>query len=468
MIDLIVWSAVFVVVWAMVVAGLHWKQIGVITPFSGFLLASIVFVMPGFIYFYFFYDKVEFVQNALLNALLGLAAATAGGFLAESQFIQPSYQHWKRPLGTIQWCYSPRTYLITALTTMVLVSTYFILLGYIPLLEGIRILLAEGFKPGLVNTPRIMRDIYVNPDAQYIPLQGMLEALRYVGMIIVCIWFVHWYRIGYRRRLALLILLAAVFWLVATGQRWPLLHLLAACLIYFSVVLPRRQFKRIVFTVAMAGMLVGTVLTALLGRTNEQLTSLLEVLYFGGGSLVGRVLYGNAIAPVLSFDLFPNRYSLLYGDSYLQNLISYLPGPYPSFPVTFYMIVIGDTRGFTAPPDFYTEAYLNFGYIGTVLISFLFGVVLVGVTRIILPLLKTLIGLSLYTTMTLYLSMTSSTGIAFFVGWIIVAGAIVGLSQVIVFIECFGQNFNTRFGWNWRDTTKHHRLRLLEKEVVRE
>ncbi len=432
-----IWTTVCVMAWTFTVAGLHWKQTGFITPFSGFLLASVVFVVPGFIYFYFFYDKAEFAQNALLNALLGLATAAVGGFLTELLFIQPHHLRWKRPLRTIRWGYHPCTYLITALILIALVSTYFILLGYIPLIEGIRTLFTEGFKPGLVNMPRIMRDIYVNPDAQYIPLQGLLELFRIIGMIIVCIWFSHWYRTGYHPRLALLIILAAVFWLIATGQRWPFLHLLFAYLIYFSIVSPIRQFKRIVVTVVVAGALMGTLLTAILGRTNEQLTSLLEVLYFGGGSLVGRFLYGNSVAPVLSFDIFPNRYPLLYGSSYLQNLTSYLPGPYPSFPVTLYVIVMGDTRGFTAPPDFFTEAYLNFGYVGTVLISFIFGAVLVGVSRIIVPLLRTVIGLSLYTTATLYLSMASSTGIVFSFGWIIAAGAVVGLLRATVFIERF-------------------------------
>lgn len=466
MIDLTLWTALGVMAWAVMVAWFHWKQWGIITPFSGFLIASVIFVSPGFIHFYFFYDKAGFAQNALLNASLGLGMATAGGYIAEHWFAQRRYSAWRRPLKAVRLRYRPRAYLMTAFILMIFVALYFVLLGYIPLLEGFRALLTEGFKPGLVNTPRVMRDIYVNPDAQYIPLQGLLEAFRYIGMIIVCLWFLHWYRLGYRRRIATWMMLAAIFWLVATGQRWPLLHLLLACLIYFSITLSTRQFWRVVLTVSLIGALVGTVLTALLGRTTEQLTSLLEILYFGGGNLMERILYGNAVAPVLSFDLYPGRYPLLYGGSYLQNLLSYLPGPSPSFPVTFNWIVMGDTRGFTAPPDFYTEAYINFGYMGTALLSFLFGVALAGVTRLALPLLRTLTGVSLYATMTLYLSMTSSTGVTFFLGWVVVAGAVVGLLQVAVFIERFLGRGSWRREEMQADTEKSRLGRPHEKGAI--
>ena len=440
MITVTLLTVILVMIWATIIARLHWRQWGFITPFSGFLLASVLFVCPGFIYFYLFYQAAGFAQAALLNSVLGLGMAALGGVFAECALKRPRFVRHAPPFQAVRLGYSPTAYLFAGVVLASLVALYFTRLGYIPLFAGIHTLLTEGFVPGLLNTPRNLRKVYINPEAAYIPLQGLFEALRIVGMIMVILWFIHFYRIRLHRRAALVMILLAGFWLAATGQRWPILHLLIATLVYFSITTSLPQFRRILLKIAVLGLLIGVTLSALLARTSEQLTSLMEITSFGAVDLLGRILYGNAYAPTLGFEIFPKYQPWLYGKSYLQNLLSYLPGPAPSFPVTFYQMVTQDRRGFTAPPDFYTEAYLNFGYLGTATVSFLFGILLTIIGRMCMPLLRTLLGISVFSTMTLYLSLVSSNGLFFSLSWgiasLIAFGCLYIGQQFVLLVSC--------------------------------
>jgi hypothetical protein len=269
-----------------------------------------------------------------------------------------------------------------------------------------------------------MRDIYINPDAAYIPLQGLLEAFRFVGLPMAAIWFVHRFREGKQRLLSVFMAALCLFWLVSTGQRWPLLHFLINLFAYFSFTTSYYHFRRVASRIILWGFVSGAVISALQARTNEVLIGLLEIAFFGVADLADRILFGNATAPVLSFQVFPYEYNWLWGQSYLQNLLCYLPGPYPSFPVTFNYMVMREQVGFTAPPDFYTEAYVNFGLIGTLIMSFLFGVLLAMLDKILLRYRDTVIGLSGISVVTTYAILTSTNSLIFNIGVLIVMGLV--------------------------------------------
>jgi oligosaccharide repeat unit polymerase len=312
---------------------------------------------------------------------------------------------------------------------------YFVLLGYVPLFMGLETLLTEGFSPRLLQKPRTMRDIYINPDAAYIPMQGLLEAFRFVGLSTVGIWFIHQYRIGRQRAFSLLMILLCIFWLISTGQRWPLLHFLLIALVYFSYTTPPHELRRALIRMIGFGAAFGVIISALQARTSDISGYLPEVLSFGVVNLAERILYGNAIAPVLSFDVFPREYDWLYGQSYIQNLLSYLPGPYPSFPVTFNYMVMKEQVGFTAPPDFYTEAYVNFGVLGVVVISFLAGIGLAFLDVWLQRYRASVLGVSAISVITTYAFLICTTSVTFSLRPLVVIGTVLMLFQLTRWID---------------------------------
>lgn len=424
MIDLVLLTALATMAVALSVGWLRWRQTGVIAPFGGFLIGSVFFVQLGFIYFYFVYEKATFAQDALLTISLGILLAAVGGTVALF-FLEPSPKPYRISFNQVRWAYPFKAYIIVAIILLSLTMLYFVLLGYVPLLMGLETLLSEGFTSRLLQKPRTMRNIYINPDAAYIPFQGLLEAFRFVGLSMASIWFVHRFREGKQRLLSVFMVAFCLFWLVSTGQRWPLLHFLINLFVYFSFTTNDCHFRRIASRIVVWGFVLGAIISALQARTNEVLVGLFEIASFGVANLTGRILFGNAIAPVLSFQVFPYEYNWLWGHSYLQNLLSYLPGPYPSFPVTFNYMVMKEQVGFTAPPDFYTEAYVNFGLIGTLIMSFLVGVLLAMLDKLIVRYRDTVIGLSALSIVTTYAILTPTNSLTFNIRPLIVMGIVI-------------------------------------------
>ncbi len=315
------------------------------------------------------------------------------------------------------------------------VLLYFYFLGYVPLVEGLKTLLTRGFTSGLVNTFRLERDSYLNEQARYIPLQGFLEAMRYAGLPIVGVWFLHFFREGIRRHLSMAILVTSGVLTVLTGQRWPLMCYMFALLIYISwaeKLTPR--FRRLAMSILLLSAFMGVILSALLGRTSQRGLTTPEIMSFGTTDLVQRIFVGNADVPFSSYEVFPAQRGWLYGQSWVQNLVSYLPGPSPSFPVEFYAMVTGGQFGYTAPPDFYTEAFINFGWIGVVVICVFWGVLL-AVLQAVIAEFRSLTNLSLAVIMTAFAAFSSVSGAAFLLAPLIIAGTLFVLVRVQRFLR---------------------------------
>lgn len=423
MIDLVLILSLSVMVSVIGFGWLRWRQTRVITPLGGFLIASVFFVQLGFLYFYFVYERAGFAQQALLTLSLGMLAVLLGGWLGLT-LLEPRSRIYQVPLRKVRWKYPMRVYGLVTLLLMGVTALYFVLLGYVPLFMALETLLTEGYTPGLLQKPRTMRNIYINPDAAYIPMQGLLEGFRFVGMSMVAVWFIHSYRLGKRRALSAAIVALCIFWLISTGQRWPLLHFLIVVLVYFSYTVPPRELRRVLARAGVIGVTFGIIISALQARTTDVSDRLLDIVSFGVFNLAGRILYGNAVAPVLSFDVFPREYGWLYGQSYVQNLLSYLPGPLASFPVTFNYMVMKDPVGFTAPPDFYTEAYVNFGVIGVLVISFFTGVGLALLDVWLMRYRDSVLGLSAVSVLTTYALLVCTTSIAFSLGPLLITGIV--------------------------------------------
>lgn len=259
-----------------------------------------------------------------------------------------------------------------------LAASYFFFVGQVPLFTAVGALAGSESLDGGLNTVRISRDSYVT-GADPIPLQGLLESVRYFG--------VPWagllaFQLRRQRKLGslmwLLLAAASLILIVSSGQRWPLMYAIAALLIFERLksarqvgAPPKRQhpsaddgFNGRLSTrrPLAAGLAAGVFLTMLLGRqsTDGGVLGLPKAV----AQLLDRAVTGYVATPILSFGEFTESTPLLFGQTYLQNLYAFVPGPGESYAVTFYRAVTGDQVGFTAPPDLFLEAWLNFGWVG--------------------------------------------------------------------------------------------------------
>lgn len=305
---------------------------------------------------------------------------------------------------------------------------YFVLLGSFPLVDGVRSLMAGNDEASVVNSIRVNRDVYINPDARYIPMQGLFELFRYVGMPMCALWAALSLRDHKVRHQGACLLIVTLCLVVASGQRWPLLYCVFALVV--SATSRRRITRRTRLRFASAGVVSVIVLSTLLGRRQEAGSSSLgEMVGTGASDLLDRILVEQALVPFLSYERW--NFGTLNGASYVQSLRAYFPGPGQSFSVDFYTGVTGDSTGFTAPPDFFTEAYLNFGLAGVLVFGLGWSLLLcywdnrgtnesLGVSRVPRDVV------------TIFLGFSSFTGPAFLFGVFIVFAFVLASSRILL------------------------------------
>lgn len=412
-----------------------------LSPLFLFVVTSILFVNVGFLVFYARSESEPWALTAVLAPTLGLLLVSLGGALTATALQLP--RRWsKLPARPVRLDLSYSSAVSVSLTVFAIVALYFVLLGYVPMLEGIQVLLSGGFVPGLVNTARINRDVYVNPDAKYIPLQGLLEIFRYFGLPVVAVWFLHFRRVKVRERFSTLMIAVALLLIVATGQRWPLMYMLLAIALYVSWTIPNAsKLRSAAARLGVVALGAAVLLSALLGRTHESGLSYLEMLAMGAGDLYARVFFGNVEVPFASYGIYGSQIPFLLGASWVQNLASYMPGPAPSFPVTFYQTVVGDQVGYTAPPDFYTEAYVNFGFWGVAFFSILWGSFLAGCQAVMTRAQWTVKNLGIAASLMTVAAFSSMSGVTILVsGSIVCCGvlAVVALHRMVATVAARG------------------------------
>lgn len=385
-------------------------QARAIPPLLAFIVASILFVNIGFIAYYLEHAPEVWAQTAVLSVSWGILLVGLGGFVAAVVLrAPPLWLRFSRRPEEHDISYGVA--MTAAAMIFGIVLLYFYFLGYVPLFRALSIMLTEGLRKGLLNTLRVARDVYVNPEARYIPLQGLMESFRYWGLPIVAIWSIHFYRRRVHPRASLFLLAMAVLLILSSGQRWPLMYMLAALAVYFTWVF--RGYKRAIRRVVLIGIIFGLGTTILLARFEVSGLTFGQLILRGASDLFQRILFGNVKIPFLSYQIFPAEKGWLYGQSWWQDLRAHLPGPQPSFPVAFYQLVTGDPRGFTAPPDFYTEAYINFGWLGVTVFSLCWGVMLSMFQILIGSGRQTLLRISLCAVLTMAVGFSVISGVAF-------------------------------------------------------
>ena len=370
-----------VILTAVTVAVLHFRREGGASLPGWFLLSSVVFVNIGFLTYYVRAgaDEAHWTAQGVVVTSTGLLTVTATTFLLMRS--AEAFQLADRPARR-RSDESTSRLLILAVGLLAPAWLYFYLLGSVPLFDGVTAVLRYGADGlGELQAARLARDPYAS-SGRRIPMQGALQVFRNLGAPIVFSYALVQLINGARRRPRIVVMAVALATSLAAGQRWPLLYLGLAALIAIgasSTGFPRKLFVRVGLVIAAIGVLI----SALQARTLTSLTGLRDALVFGTSDLLERAMVDQVYVPALSYGPAGDVFRFMYGDSYYKSLLSYLPGPGTSFPVDFYTEITGDRAAYTAAPDFYTEAYLNFGLLGVVVLSVLWALALVNVGTLI-------------------------------------------------------------------------------------
>lgn len=273
--------------------------------------------------------------------------------------------------------------ILIALTALFLAPSwlFYILQGSIPLFDGVSALLGGGAEQlGAMQASRLALDTYTGDTGEYLAGQGVLKVFRQFGVPLVSAVAILQIRAGESRPFRYVVLGLALLTTLAGGQRWPLMYLLGACLLALSSGARNLPWRKLL-AVATSGLVVGVVVSTLQKRTSERFGDFSDALVFGARDLFNRILLDQSLVSRASYTSNSALLEDRGGGTYVQSLAAYLPGPGTSYSVDFYGIVTGDWHGFTAPPDFYTEAYINWGLSGVLFMSFAFGMLLTLLSR---------------------------------------------------------------------------------------
>jgi hypothetical protein len=407
--------AVIVSVVAVRVALREIRTCGGITPFSAFLVASVAFVIVGFMITYLGTSDPGQDAFPVLNVSIGTAATIAGGALA----ARNRRNNNGKTLASEIMNLDPGRTILGALILLCIVLAPFVFTGGMPLISGVLQLFSSGLTGNMLSQIRNANNPYLNPDSVQLPLLGLFDELRYVGLEFFAVYAFRFWQLRIRPRLSVAVLFTSAFLLLANGQRWPLFYLVVTLTVYNSwnhreeKNATRKPQTVLVITFAVG---VAVVMSMLLGRNISGDVSLAEGIQSGFSDFGERLLVGNVVVPFAAYSIFPSTVNFLHGESYVLNVWSYVPGhPFPSFPVIFSQLVTGDPRNFTAPPDFFTEAYVNFGVIGTILISAVWGFTLSKMTDRMIR-CHTLLGNGMWAVATTLAAFASVGTLSWFVG----------------------------------------------------
>lgn len=338
-----------------------------------YVLVSLVFVNLGFFLNHLATGAVDGAPSSIgvMVTSLGLLSVVIGAIIGRHVFAKPPSSTDPNGISPID---RSDARLLT-LSAVILIPTwsYFVFLGFVPLFDAAIAIATSGIDGlGVLNQSRLSRDAYVDASASRIPLQGLLEIYRNLGVPVLFAFAYAQKRAGASPKLRIVIMGLSVISVLAAGQRWPLMYLIAAGVFVMFLqegALTRRAFRN----VALLAVALGILLSALQARTLARLDDTLSALNFGAQNLFARIVTDQVAIPIASYYRENPQLSGNLGRTYLMSLSSYLPGEGASYPVEFYRVVTGDTAGYTAPPDFYTEAFVNFSWLGVVGVSLIWG-----------------------------------------------------------------------------------------------
>lgn len=239
-------------------------------------------------------------------------------------------------------------YLTVVLSLFIFVSvTYYLKVGGVPILNGIDSL--ASYREEINYSSGI---------------PGWLTQVN--RFVIPSLSLILYFSCKYRLRWFFLIL--PVAFLVANGERMPLVMYLLSCLICFSHSQGSKLRVRQIFIFVSAILCFIALFTVLLGRTEDG-ASVFDVIL----AVLHRIFISQSQTGSYIFQLFGTSDSAFYGwGIYLQNISTYFTDT-KSFSVDLFYLV--HSRSGSASHSAFSEAYASFGSPGIIAVSLILGAI---------------------------------------------------------------------------------------------
>lgn len=410
-----------------------WVPIAIVTLVTLFAFAKLArnraSLLAWFLFFSVAFVNIAAIYNVLtgyvtpggLEALwvttIGLLSVLCGGLLVGSMFALIKTPNVASERKTVD---GARILYVMALGILGPAWLYFLQLGYVPLFDALKAYVDGGVSSlGTLHQSRLSRDSYASSSGVYIPFQGALELFRNFGAAVIFVYADRLRQNGLKGRGLIIIMALSLLTCLAAGQRWPLMYLMIATLLSRAVVNTRLPLSRVLQWGVLA-IAAGATLSAFQARTQATLNSMFEALAFGVGDVLNRIVIAQTIVPLQSYEILDRVHAHMQEPSYITSFKALAPGEGDSFPVMFYQWVTGDSLGFTAPPDAYTEAYLNAGALGVVAVSLIMGAAVQWLESVLLKYAGNPFYSANFSVLAAALLLAASTGPMFVIGAAIV------------------------------------------------
>jgi oligosaccharide repeat unit polymerase len=266
--------------------------------------------------------------------------------------------------------------LVGYLLSTAIVLYYFRQGGGMPLVQGVSAMISGDATDVAQQIVKERRMELTYAEVTKYRGQGYVDQLRNLVLPYVALSFVLWGWKSKRRVHRLLGILSAapvVLFLVATGQRHPMLAFLLSTTILGYVLSKPETHKKVLGICFAVGVVVFIVLSFFLGRYGHTgvLSTDVHSLFM---AVAIRIFFSNAIGTLAVFRLFPNPEPFRWGTTWLNDMHGFLPGAYAGFSAWLYHRLYGVVG--TASPMSFGEMYANFGLGGVAFGGALMGMLL--------------------------------------------------------------------------------------------
>lgn len=336
-------------VWFLMHANGNMKSI--LGPGHLYIINVLLYFVLGLGYLCFNLDTDEYI-NPLRIITFGLVAYSGGTFYISKLFnFQPTCEikkYYEKPWNTISKQMYIKTFVIFVVGIFFSIG-YFIKAGTIPIL-------ADNAEQARLNAFTGNLIFFQGIDF-FLPLVSM------ICLVSFCISKEYKWRMLLTSSIILDVLFA-----IMTGHRGPLLTLVLKLVLVYQLIYPNSWNMKKLLVWLIPSFLIASFLSVMNVAHGE------GSIYEGMGILVARLFLGSLTYVVFALNNFPANYPYFYGETWLWEMASLLPGQHVGLSGWLYQQVHPDAlMASGANLSFLVEVFMNFGEIGAYLGLFILG-----------------------------------------------------------------------------------------------
>jgi oligosaccharide repeat unit polymerase len=315
-------------------------------------------------------------------------------------------------------------FLLLLLTTFIISIIYLYKLNTIPLIELIR-------NPGVGTVLAKSREVATTT------FEGKYHRYSFFFKILLPLLSLISISASYKNKdlfwriISVLTLGFALFMLIADLQKAPIIFFLISVFLLFSILRKNIDIKKIILICIIFFIVIILMYLFIMGLVGRNMIEIVNTIGI-------RLFLSQTKGMLTAFEVFPQEHEFLYGVSFPNpgHIFNYEQFSLPKylFVKTYgvHRLVVG-----TAPTTYFTEFYVNFGFIGMIASMFI-GAFLLQVTQIlIIRLSKNMISMGLLAFFALFLakialtSLFISYGIMFMILLLIIYSLIISINTII-------------------------------------